>query len=72
MQESERHKRHESGCEHALTQIYDYDPHCEQPTLGAQGIGAAGIAAALGADIHTAPQLADDKAAEKGAQQISQ
>lgn len=51
---------HESGTEYAFTDIDDYDPQREQPTLRAQRIRPAGVATAHGPDIHATAKPADD------------
>src|SRR5690606_27627548 len=56
----------------ALADVDHHDPQREPLALRAERVRAAGIAAADPADIDAALQIADDQAAEHGAQQVRQ
>src|SRR6185312_10375388 len=68
----QRDGRHQPDGGHALADVDDEDPEGEDLALGAQGIGAAGVAGALFADIHPAVNPPYQEPPHEGTEQIGQ
>jgi len=63
------HGRHPGDRDHGLEYVDDHDAQREALAVGAQGVRAAGVAAALGTDVH-ADEPAQHQAAVDRAQQV--
>ncbi len=60
----------DAGREDTFADVDDHDPERERLALRAQRVRAARVAAADRPDVHPAPEITDDEAADHGADQV--